>query len=79
MNLVLPEIRGNFNVEGENVTGYKYIAHLYCLAVQAGFYGGRVLDFCAEGRGFDPRPGQDRRIFPHLLHLYSAQICGISV
>ena len=23
---------------GENVTGYRYIAHLYCLAVQAGFY-----------------------------------------
>ena len=21
-----------------NVTGYRYIAHLYCLAVQAGFY-----------------------------------------
>ena len=23
---------------GKNVTGYRYIAHLYCLAVQAGFY-----------------------------------------
>ena len=26
------------NLVGENVTGYRYIAHLYCLAVQAGFY-----------------------------------------
>ena len=25
-------------VWGENVTGYRYIAHLYCFAVQAGFY-----------------------------------------
>ena len=25
-------------MEGENVTGYRYIIHLYCLAVQAGFY-----------------------------------------
>ena len=51
--------RTNFNVEGENVTGYSYIVHLYCLAVQAGFYSDVVvLDFCAEGRGFDPRPGQ---------------------
>ena len=23
----------------------------------------RIRDFCAEGRGFDPRPGQDRRYF----------------
>ena len=23
---------------GENVIGYRYIAHLYCLAVQAAFY-----------------------------------------
>ena len=23
---------------GEKVTGYRYIAHLYCLAVEAGFY-----------------------------------------
>ena len=28
----------NFNLEGENVTGYRYMIHLYCLAVQAGFY-----------------------------------------
>ena len=27
---------------GENVTGYRYIAHLYCLAVQAGFYSDAV-------------------------------------
>ena len=25
-------------LEGENATGYRYITHLYCLAVQAGFY-----------------------------------------
>ena len=39
--------------------------HLYCLAVQAGFYSDAVecWIFCAEGRGFDPRPGQDRRYF----------------
>ena len=30
--------RTSFNVEKENVTGYTYIAHLYCLEVQAGFY-----------------------------------------
>ena len=30
--------RTNFNLEEENVTGYRYITHLYCLAVQAGFY-----------------------------------------
>ena len=28
----------NFNLEGENVTGYWYMIHLYCLAIQAGFY-----------------------------------------
>ena len=28
----------NFKLEGENVTGSRYITHLYCLAVQAGFY-----------------------------------------
>ena len=26
-----------FNLEGENVTGNRYITHLYCLAVSAGF------------------------------------------
>ena len=25
-------------MEGENVTGYRYIIHLYCLLVQASFY-----------------------------------------
>ena len=34
--------RTNFNVEGENDTGYRYITHLYCLAVQAGFYSDAV-------------------------------------
>ena len=32
-------------MEGENVTGYRlgiYITHLYCLAVQAGFYSDMV-------------------------------------
>ena len=28
----------NLKLEGENVTGYRYMIHLYCLAVQAGFY-----------------------------------------
>ena len=28
----------NFNLEGENITGYRYMIHLYCLAVQAGLY-----------------------------------------
>ena len=32
----------NFNVEGEHVTGHRYITHLYCLAVQAGFYSDAV-------------------------------------
>ena len=38
----------------------RYNTYLYCLVVQASFYGdkGRVLNFCAEGRGFDPQPGQ---------------------
>ena len=33
--------------------------HLYCLAVQAGFYSGvvRVLDLRSEGPQFYPRPG----------------------
>ena len=30
---------------------------------------GRVLDFCAKGCGLDPRPGQARRIFLHLLQI----------
>ena len=25
-------------MEGKNVTGFRYIAHLYCLAIQASFY-----------------------------------------
>ena len=32
----------NFNLAGENVTGYRYMIHLYCLAVQAGFYSDAV-------------------------------------
>ena len=38
-----------------SVTGYRYITHLYCLAVQSGLY---VFASHAENRGFDPRPGQ---------------------
>ena len=30
--------RTNFSLEGKNVTRFRYITHLYCLAVQAGFY-----------------------------------------
>ena len=33
-----PRNSGTFKLEGENVTGYRYMIHLYCLAVQAGFY-----------------------------------------
>ena len=33
----------NFNLEGENVTGYRYMIHLSCLAVQAGFYSDVVV------------------------------------
>ena len=37
----------------------RYIIHLYCLAVQAGFYNDvlRVHDFRSKGPGFNPRPG----------------------
>ena len=28
----------NFKLEGVNVTGYRYMIHFYCLAVEAGFY-----------------------------------------
>ena len=28
----------NFKLEGVYVTGYRYMIHLYCLAVEAGFY-----------------------------------------
>ena len=28
----------NFKLEGVNLTGYMYIIHFYCLAVEAGFY-----------------------------------------
>ena len=34
----------------------RYIIHLYCLAVQAGFYSD-VLDFRSKCPRFDPRPG----------------------
>ena len=32
----------NFNLEGENVTEYMYITHLYCLAVKVGFFSDAV-------------------------------------
>ena len=43
---------------------YRYIAHLYWLAVQAGSYSD-VIVFAshAESRGFDPQPGQVRWYF----------------
>ena len=28
----------NFKLEGVYVTGYRYMIHFYCLAVEAGFY-----------------------------------------
>ena len=31
------------NFKGENVTEYRYITHLHCLAVQAGFYSDMVV------------------------------------
>ena len=31
-----------------------------------------MLDFCAEGRGFDPQLGQVRRVFLHLKQLCSS-------
>ena len=32
----------NFKLEGVYVTGYRYMIHFYCLAVEAGFYSDMV-------------------------------------
>ena len=59
-----------------NVTGYRYISHLNCLAIQAGFYGDVVV-FASqvEGREFDPQPGQVRRYFSSPV-TFAAQWCN---
>ena len=35
--------------------------HCLSFSFTATPWSGRVLNYCAEGRGFDPRPGQDQR------------------
>ena len=44
---------------------YRYIAHFYCLALQAGSFSDVVVFTShAESRGFDPQPCQVRRYVP---------------
>ena len=50
------------------VTGYRYTAHLYCLAVQAGFYS-NVVVFAKHAGEPGSIPVREERIFLHLLHL----------
>ena len=38
LGFLVSNFRSKRNARSVNVTGYRYIAHLYCLAVQAGFY-----------------------------------------
>ena len=60
----------NFNLEGENITGYRYMIHLYCLAVQAGFYSDVVecLPVTQTARVRSPAAELVIRIF-HQLHI----------
>ena len=53
------------------VTGYRYITHLYCLAVQAGFYSDVVECRIFVRRVAGSILGRVRTedIFLHLLHL----------
>ena len=54
-----------------HVSEFRYKIHFYCLAVETGFYSDAVvLEFCAEGRGFDPQPGQSLFIWIFLLSCY---------
>ena len=59
------------NHSDDNVTGYRYITHLYCLAVQAGFYGDVVECWILVRRVAGSILGRVRSedIFLHLLHL----------
>ena len=64
--------RTNFNVEGENVTVYRYIhvAHLNCIAVQARFYSdsGECWNFVRRVAGAILGRVRTEAIFLHLLH-----------
>ena len=54
--ILVPRNSGtNFKLEGVYVTGYRYMIHFYCLAVEAGFYSDVVE--CLRP-GFDSRLGQ---------------------
>ena len=57
-------------MEGENVTGYRYTTHLYCLAVQAGFYSDAVECWIFVRRVAGSILGRVRSedIFLRLLH-----------
>ena len=50
-----------------DVTGYRYIAHLYCLVVQAGFYSDVVE--CLLSTRENLIPVREERIFLRLLQL----------
>ena len=69
------------NVEGENVTGYRYTAHLYCLMVQASFYSDAVecWEFFAAGHRFDLGQVRTEDIFLHLLHTQHKKSKKISI
>ena len=60
----------NFNLEGENVTGYRYMIHLYCLAVQAGFYSDAV-ECRTLSSGPGSIPGWGKILFPFIYLLHS--------
>ena len=61
------DFRTKLNLMGENATGYRYIAHLYCLAVQTkavqtGFYSNVVVS-ASEFEGPDLIPGREDDFF----------------
>ena len=60
---------GSSKMNYPHVTGYRYIAHLYCLAVQAGFYSDVVECSLGTRENLVRSPSGEERIFLRLLHL----------
>ena len=66
----------NFKLEGENVTGYRYMLHLYCHAVQACIYSDMVecRTFESSRPGSIPSQGTMLFQFFHLFHIFCLKV-----
>ena len=71
MVLNIQKLRLDIRRKNIRYVGYRYVAHLYCFAVQAGFYGDVVECLFHRQRVAGSIIGRVKTddIFLHLLHL----------